>query len=302
LKNGRIPPPIPTLGSSETVDESFQEKDGLDAYTAFDKYPTIIRRIDGQWVELRCPKCNGNCIDDYYLSGVAAFRQHLENDHDDTVPDDEISPEWVVKRCQFQAFTEHELVGLMDDREDVEAPVKVNIGAFIAREDAADEEENAPAESSTSRRGNNPSQKRHSSQVEGEDLGEYTFKRFRRARESSSLSVCTKEHNNAPTENYRASMDITMEQSTLGDQAINEWSSCCPCALECHECHNSQCSKAKVCMQLDHSQNCPPGTTHALKPLCMMFLLGQACDASTCDFSHDEDCKKAVENHDCYKH
>lgn len=55
-------------------------------------------------------------------------------------------------------------------------------------------------------------------------------------------------------------------------------------------------------MQLDHSKNCRPGATHTFTPLCMMFTLGSACDAGTCAFSHDEELKKAMEDHDCDEH
>lgn len=83
---------------------------------------------------------------------------------------------------------------------------------------------------------------------------------------------------------------------------VKSWSDCCPCTLEGHECLNSKCTKAKVCMQLDHSKNCRPGATHTFAPLCMMFTLGSSCDAGTCPFSHDEELKKAMENHDCDEH
>jgi hypothetical protein len=308
LKNGRIPAPVAKPGSSETVDESFQEKDGLDAYIAFDKYPTIVRRADGEWVELRCPTCNGNCIEDKYLIGVAAFRQHLEHGHDEAVPDDEIPAAWVVKRCETRKLTEHELMGLFDDREHAQPPEKVNAGITSVEEHAYDEG-NAHAESSQDSNGGIHSHKRYASVIEEDNWDDCTLKRFKQARESptSSLSIrivkdFRKDQHDTPAEEDRSSMEIAIDKSTHGDDGVSEWSDCCPCTLEGHECQSHKCSKVRVCMQLDHSEDCRPGATHAFIPLCMMFLLDQLCDAVTCDFSHDERCKKALENHDCYKH
>lgn len=309
LKNGRISPPVARQGTSETIDESFQEKNGLDAYIAFDKYPTIIRRADGNWVELNCPICHGNCIEDEYLVGVPSFRQHLEHDHGHTVPFDEIPAEWVVRQCESRQLTEHELMGLLEDRGDAEPPGRINVGAGSVEEDK--EEEHAHAEESFKDDiGVAQSTKRHAaSPAEEEDLDDYILKQNKRARESTASSLSTrptkdpfKNQQNTPAHQDRVFKEGSANKSIRADDGVSAWSDCCPCTLEGHECQNHDCSKAKVCMQLDHSKDCLPGATHAFIPLCMMFLLGQSCNADTCDFSHDEQCKKVLENHCCDKH
>lgn len=190
LRNGRIPAPVARQGTSETLDESFQEKDGLDAYIPYDKYPTIIRRADGEWVELRCPTCNGNCINGNYFVGVDAFRKHLERDHGHVIPLDENPAAWVVQQCEIRKLTEHELLGLFDDREDAEPPEK--IPAAVKEYD--DEERDLPREESFEDDvvTNPRSQKRHARSTletfeeDSDDLNEHTPKRVKRETKSDS--------------------------------------------------------------------------------------------------------------------
>jgi hypothetical protein len=311
LKNGRIPAPIAKLGTTETVDKSFQENDEIKAYMAFDKYPTIIRRSDREWVELRCPKCNGNCINGKYMRGVDAFRQHLEHDHHKPVPGDQIPAAWVVKRCETRELTEHELLGLMDDRKDAQRPNKVNIGASFTGNDA-DNEESIQGESSEDNIGGIRSRKRHGPFIEDEDTEDEEDhishaeapRRRKRARETIASAAAirstmlSKDQHDAQEKKDREAMDMDVD----GGDAVTEWSDCCPCTLEGHECQLHKCTKPKVCMKLDHCKGCLTGVTHAFKPLCIMFQVGGKCDASKCDFSHDKECKKFLEPHDCQKH
>lgn len=187
LRNGRIPAPVARQGTSEVLDESFESKDIIEAYALFPQYPVIIRRPDGEWVELRCPTCNGNCVDGKYFAGVDAFRKHLERDHGHAAPFDEHPAAWVVQQCETRHFNEDELMALLEDREDADPPEKINVGAAGVEEDD-DEGADLPREESfedevvTKPR----SQKRHARSTRdmfGEDsdhLEEHTPKRVKR--------------------------------------------------------------------------------------------------------------------------
>ncbi|TID23612.1 Purine permease [Venturia nashicola] len=373
LRNGRIPAPVSRQGTSETLDESFDIKDNvMVAYIQFPKYPVIIRRADGEWVELRCPDCGGNCVNGKYFDGVGAFRKHLERDHGHDVPFDEDPAEWAVQQCETRKLTEDECMALLEDREDAEPPERIDI-EVPDPEDGDDEEgELLREESFEDDVVPKPrSQKRRARSThdmfkeDSDDLGEHTPKRIKRESMSngrqnqtmtssyprtaaSPLSVRTtkdfrrsqydtltreddlaivqadrpstaQEHRPSTAQEYRPSTaqqdppspthknqqqskDIVTTTIAHRSVGVKSWSDCCPCTLEGHECLNNKCTKAKVCMQLDHSKNCRLGATHTFTPLCMMFTLGSACDADTCAFSHDGELKTALENHDCDEH
>lgn len=188
LRNGRIPAPVARQGTSETLDDSFDQKDDvMVAYVLFPQYPVIIRRADGEWVELRCPDCDGNSVNGKYFDGVDAFRKHLEREHGHTVPLDEEPAEWVVQQCETRKLTEDECMALLEDREDAEPPEKINIRVAAAN-NYDDKEGDLPREESYEDDAviKPRSQKRHARSArdmfeeDSDDLNEHTPKRTKR--------------------------------------------------------------------------------------------------------------------------
>ncbi|KAE9985570.1 hypothetical protein EG328_007236 [Venturia inaequalis] len=188
LRNGRIPAPVARQGTSEILDDSFDQKDDvMVAYIQFPKYPVIIRRADGEWVELRCPDCNGNCVNGKYFDGVDAFRKHLERDHGHAIPFDENPAEWVVQQCEARKFTEDECMALLEDREDADPPEKINIEVAAADDDDDEGGELSREESFEDDAVTKPrSQKRYARSTrdmfeeDSDDLDEHTTKRAKR--------------------------------------------------------------------------------------------------------------------------
>lgn len=47
------------------------------------RFPTIVMKPDGKWVELRCSSCKGNYAGSNYICGVLGFAEHLLTDHEE---------------------------------------------------------------------------------------------------------------------------------------------------------------------------------------------------------------------------
>jgi hypothetical protein len=118
---------------AKTVDSSPAEKkvqpeDRDMPYDWLAKYPTIVMRRDGQWVELRCDVCNGNSLansDKRFAQGVVGFVRHLSRGHGIKPPIPSSRLEWTVKRCEFRVVSPEDVLSLTEETGAANGPPKI---------------------------------------------------------------------------------------------------------------------------------------------------------------------------------
>ena len=73
-----------------------------------DFYPTIVKRSDGLWVELRCPRCGGNAspFSHVFLRGTIGLEQHLSSVHNYVVRSEQGKPlkNTIIDLCFYKLF------------------------------------------------------------------------------------------------------------------------------------------------------------------------------------------------------
>jgi hypothetical protein len=92
------------------------------------KYPTIVMRRDGQWVELRCDVCKGNSLansDKRFAQGVIGFVRHLSRGHGIKPPVPSTRLEWTVKRCEYRVVPPEDVLALTEETGAANGPTKI---------------------------------------------------------------------------------------------------------------------------------------------------------------------------------
>jgi hypothetical protein len=97
-------------------------------YDLLAKYPTIVMRRDGQWVELRCKVCGGNSLansDKRFAQGVIGFMRHLSRGHGIKPPIPASRLEWTVKLCEYRVMSLQDVVSLTEETGATNRPARI---------------------------------------------------------------------------------------------------------------------------------------------------------------------------------
>ncbi|KAF2489489.1 hypothetical protein BU16DRAFT_622990 [Lophium mytilinum] len=99
---------------AEKLNGHFDDPHALNVVETLDEYPTVVC-FQNEWRELRCPQCNGNCVEssgESWIDGLDGFRKHLNNAHGLNIPVKQIPI-----RCLSRVFTFVEVGKLMRGEE-----------------------------------------------------------------------------------------------------------------------------------------------------------------------------------------
>jgi hypothetical protein len=119
---------LATPAESSPAEKKPQPEDRDMPYDWLAKYPTIVMRRDGQWVELRCDVCNGNSLansDKRFAQGVIGFVRHLSRGHNIKPPVPSNRLEWTVKRCEFRVVPPEDVLALTEETGSTIGPPKI---------------------------------------------------------------------------------------------------------------------------------------------------------------------------------
>jgi hypothetical protein len=119
---------VATPAASSPVEKKPQPEDRDMPYDWLAKYPTIVMRRDGQWVELRCDVCSGNSLansDKRFAQGVIGFVRHLSRGHGIKPPIPSSRLEWTVKRCEYRVVPPEDVLALTEETGAALGPPKI---------------------------------------------------------------------------------------------------------------------------------------------------------------------------------
>jgi hypothetical protein len=123
------------------------------------KYPTIVMRRDGHWVELRCDVCKGNSLansDKRFAQGVIGFVRHLSRGHGIKPPNPSTRLEWTVKRCEYRVVPPEDVLALTEETGAANGPPKVPFQQTIGEKILLKAAKTVPAKRRASKRSTEP--------------------------------------------------------------------------------------------------------------------------------------------------
>ncbi|KAF2672604.1 hypothetical protein BT63DRAFT_131833 [Microthyrium microscopicum] len=302
------------------------------------KYPTVVLRKDGTWVELRCDICGGNSLansDRRFAQGVIGFVRHLSRGHG--IKPERASAgsssgrlEWAIARCTYREVPAEEVAAITENADGAPSPPpkipfkqtaeipsrlsNVSNGDVVPTKrpravkrtseaiDYGDEVEEDEEE--------------EDSEVELDMGADSDFDPSGEKRARLSIS------NASPKATLRKKQRLNIVQSqpppqpqsvpaspidaAPGASSAGPLDKFCSCSINGHECTVDDCVKLQVCRKNIHDETCrKSGVSHETKPSCVNSLLGVDCpDGDQCNLGHDfvDERRTLYQTHSCMTH
>jgi hypothetical protein len=302
-------PKLATPRVSTPVERSPGEKKAPEdrdmPYDWLAKYPTIVMRRDGQWVELRCDVCGGNSLansDKRFAQGVVGFVRHLSRGHGIKPPIPSQRLEWTVKRCEFRVVSPGDVVSLTEETGDANGPAKIpfqqTVGDRLSLKGSRGSGATpaVPAKRRASKRDTDPIDSDESDEtieVNGSDdddfnpvdkrrnsadgakrarysVGIYSPKgsgrAFKKARKEYDGATIKADTNKRSTVSPAASPTGSSAKTPVAKQA-GPLDDYCPCTINGHECIAVGCEKTKICIVRSAISQRLPLTVHRMRTM-----------------------------------
>jgi hypothetical protein len=121
-RKARDEAPAPASAGPSSLPPARRSKRGQDY---LDACPTIIKTPSGNWVELRCPECNGNTEPQKggFYKGPAGLQKHLQTNHEM-----KLSPADTITRCWHRVVPDSEVEKIVSGEVEMERVMGVGKG------------------------------------------------------------------------------------------------------------------------------------------------------------------------------